>query len=184
MARTHYCNVWNETVHEKFYGANINNINHLFVSFAPKHESERTALQDEIGQLIAKADSLYSGNRTVFMQAVERRFNIEIRGTLSPIHDKNTVESQIRTLLLSTYGRAKVATSYHVANGFNLQEIIRLINQNIVAFQDRQSDFKIYTEDLSNNPIKPHEWLFMDANSITFNFERSSGLGGGLWTVL
>ena len=184
MARTHYCNVWNETIHEKFYGANINNINHLFVSFAPKHESERTALQDEIRQLIAKADSLYSGSRTVFMQAVERRFNIEIRGTLSPIHDKNTVESQIRTLLLSTYGRAKVATSYHVANGFNLQEIIRLINQNIVAFQDRQSDFKIYTEDLSNNPIKPHEWLFMDADSITFNFDRSSGLGGGLWTVL
>jgi hypothetical protein len=62
-------------------------------------------------------------------------------------------------------------------NGFNLQEIISLINKQIPAFQDRQSDFKIDIEDLSQNSIKPSHWLFISEDSITFDIKRSTGLG-------
>lgn len=184
MARTHYCNVWNEAIHEKYFGASVSNINHLFVCLVPRNEGELQDLQNEVRQLITKADSLYSSERTVFVHPVPRPFAIQIHGTLSPIHDRATVENQIKTLLLSTYGRGKIATSYHVSDGFNLQEITRLISRDIVAFQDRQSDFKVYTEDLAANPVKPNEWLYMDESSISFNIQRSSGLGGSLWTVL
>ena len=184
MARTNYLNVWNEAIHERYFGASIDNINHLFVSFMPKHPNETATLREEIGRLITMADSLYSGHNTVFVDVEPRVFQVQIQGTLAPSHNKELVEEQIRTLLLSNYGREKIATSYHLSDGFNLQEIIKLINQNIVAFQDRQSDFRIYTEDLTDNPVKPNQWLYMDESSITFNFQRSSGLGGGMWTVV
>lgn len=184
MARTSFSNVWNETIHEKYFGPNIKNINHLFVCVQPNYANELTMIQEDIRQLISLADNLYSDEKIVFMPMVERPFKILIEGTLSSIHDKEAVQEQIRTLLLSTYGLGKLATSYHSPNGFNIQALSKLITRNIVAFQDRQSDFKIYGEDLAANPVKPNECLFMDKDSITFKIERSSETGGNLWTVL
>lgn len=183
MARVNFSNVWNESIHEKYFGANIDNINHLFVSFLPKHKAEYEEIKQDIARLIAKADSLYSGDNVVFIPTADRIFQIQIHATLSPIHDPETVKDQIRSLLTSTFGKGKVQTSYHVSNGFNLQEVSKLINQNIVAFQDRQSDFKIYTEDLTENPVLPYELLYVDASGIQFEVTRSSSIGGGLWSV-
>lgn len=184
MARSHYINVWNESIHEQYFGANINNINRLFVSVKPKNASEYALICDEIKQLIAKADSLYKDSRTVFIAPEERQFKIIIKATLSPVHDTEAVKEQIKTLLLSNYGKEQIASSYFLSNGFNLQEIIKLINTNIVAFQDRQSDFKIDIEDLTAMPIKPNQWLYIGAESITFDIQRSKGMGESLWTVL
>ena len=184
MSRTYYLNVWNEMIHEQHYGSSVDHINHLFVSVVPKNPAEYTLICDEISQLIAKVDSLYSYGNVVFIEPVERPFHIMIKATLSPVHDVNVVQEQIKTLLISNYGKEQLASSYNMNNGFNLQEIISLINKQIPAFQDRQSDFKIDIEDLSGNGIKPNHWLFVTADSISFNIERSGGLGGGTWTVL
>lgn len=184
MARSHYINVWNEAIHEQYFGADINNINRLFVSVKPKNASEYTLICNEIKQLIAQVDSLYADNRTVFIVPEERQFKITVKATLSPVHDTEAVKEQIKTLLLSNYGKEQIAASYFLSNGFNLQEIIKLINTNIVAFQDRQSDFKIDIEDLTAKPIKPNQWLYIGASSITFDIQRSKGMGESLWTVL
>lgn len=184
MNRTFYLNVWNEVIHEQNFGASINNINHLFVSVVPKNPSEYDLICNEISQLIAKVDSLYSYGNVVFIEPVERPFQIIIKAILSPVHDENVVKEQIKTLLISNYGKEQFASSYNMNNGFNLQEIIALINKQIPAFQDRQSDFKIDVEDLSQNNIKPSHWLYISADSITFDIQRSTGHGGGMWTVL
>lgn len=183
MARCHYLHVWNETIHERHYGANVKNINHLFVCVVPKHQNEYSLICDEIRQLIGRVDSLYSGERTVFHAVEERPFNIYISATLSSVHDVDTVSSQIKTLLMSNYGKEQIASSYNLEEGFNLQEIIKLINAQIVAFQDRQSDFNIWIESLSDAPIKPNQWLYVNEQSIHIDIKRSSGVGGGLWAV-
>lgn len=183
MARCHYLHVWNETVHERYFGASIKNINHLFVSVVPKFANEYNLICEEIRQLIGRVDSLYSGDKTVFHAVEERPFNVYINATLSSVHDVETVRNQIKTLLMSNYGKQQIATSYNLEEGFNLQEIIKLMNTQISAFQDRQSDFNITIEDLGVAPIKPNQWLYMSEHSIHINIKRSSGVGGGLWAV-
>lgn len=183
MTRTHFSNVWNESIHEQYFGASIDHINHLFVSFVPKNSGEYDLMGAEIRQLITKADNLYKDEKTVFIPVEERQFKIWIKAVLSPVHDTEAVKEQIKSLLLSNYGKEQIAASYHVANGFNLQEINKLMTKNIVAFQDRQSDFKIDIEDLETNPIKPNQWLYMGADSIAFDIKRSKGTGEGLWTI-
>lgn len=183
MARTHYVNVWNESVHEQYFGASIDHINHLFVSFVPKNSAEKAQIFEEIKQVIVRADNLYANSKTVLIEVQERKFNILIQGTLSPVHDIETVKAQIKTLLLGNYGKEQLAASYHIANGFNLKEINRLISRDIIAFQDRQSDLKIDVEDLELNPIKPNQWLYMADDSITFDIKRAKGVGENLWTI-
>lgn len=184
MARTHYINVWNEAIHEQYFGSSIDNINRLFVSFVPKNKGEYDLMGEEIRQHIAKADSLYAGQRTRLVAVEERQFKIFIKGTLAPVHDVETVKAQIKSLLLSNYGKEQMAASYHLPNGFNLQEINKLMNRSILAFQDRQSDFKIDIEDLDKTPIKPNQWLYIGPNSITFDIKTSKGMGESLWAIL
>lgn len=183
MARCHYLHVWNETIHERYFGANIKNINHLFVSVVPKHQNEYSLICEEIRQLITHVDNLYSDDKTVFHEIEERPFNVYINATLSSVHDVETVKGQITTLLMSNYGKEQIASSYNLEEGFNLQEISKLINTKISAFQDRQSDFNITIEDLSTAPIKPNQWLYMSQDSIHISVKRTSGVGGGLWAV-
>lgn len=183
MARCHYLNVWNENVHEQYFGANVMNINHLFVSVVPKHASEYDLICNEIGQFIGRVDNLYAGDKTVFIAAEERPFNIYINATLSAVHDVETVKEQIKTLLISNYGKEQFVTSQNLSNGFNLQEISKLISGQILAFQDRQSDFNISIEDTEEVVIKPNQWLYLTAESIHLNMKRSSGGSGGLWAV-
>lgn len=183
MARTHFVSVWNESVQEEYYGPDIKNINHLFVCVVPKYEAETTAIQAEIRQLIGRLDNLYKDEKTVMVPVQERAFNIQITGTISAVHDMDSVKAQIRTLLLSNYGKEQLAASSFRANGFNAQEITKLLSKNIMAFQDRQSDFRVLTEDLGQNPIKPNQWTYMTSASISFNFQTSKGVGEGLWTI-
>lgn len=184
MARSHFISVWNESIHESHYGANIANINHLFVCVKPKNVGEYSLLCTEISNLIAQADNLYRDDNTVFMQAEDRIFKVKINAVLSPVHDAESVKEQIKTLLLSHYGKEQIASSYFLPNGFNLLEITQLIKRDIVAFQDRQSNLSIEVDNVQDGPIKPHHWLYMDASGITFDIQRSSASGSSLWTVL
>lgn len=184
MNRTHYSNVWNEMIHEQHFGSSVDHINHLFVSVVPKNQPEYDLICDEIEQLIAKADNLYSYGNVVFVEPIERPFNLKLSAKLAPVHSVEVVKEQIRTLLISNYGKEQLSASYNMTDGFNLQEMGELIKKNVSAFQDRQSDFRIDVEDLGDNSIKPNHWVFITADSIEFDIKRSSGLGGGTWTVL
>lgn len=184
MTRTEYITVWNETLNEKIYGADYRNINHLFVTFVPKYESETAILQQEIRDLIGFADSLYAGDKVVFREKQDRHFNLTIKAVLPPVHDINSVKDQIRTLLLGRYGKGSVATSYYAANGLSVQEIISVLGRGIQAFQDRQSDFRVIAEDVEANPIQPHQHLFMTEESITLDVQRALGQGETLWSAI
>lgn len=181
MAQTDYIHVWNEAIHETYYGASITNINHLFTCIKPKNQNELPQLKTKISQHIAKLDSLYK-DKVKFMDVEERAFTILIRGTLNPVHNVDDVKQQVTAFLLGLYGRGKIAASYYLSEGFNIQEMSKKIRDNITAFQDQVSDYYIISEDLANNPIKPHQWLYLSEASIQFDLKVRASHGQGLWT--
>jgi hypothetical protein len=107
MTRTHFINVWNEAIHEQFFGASYENINHLFVSFVPKNNGEKALMQDEIAQLIARMDSLYSNGRTKFIEHEERPFKIFIASLFASMMLKR-LQSKSRLYCLVTMGKSKL----------------------------------------------------------------------------
>ncbi|MGQ1209608.1 hypothetical protein ACT426_18525 (plasmid) [Acinetobacter baumannii] len=183
LTRSNYINVWNEVVQEQNYGASYLNINKMFVSVLAESPADQALLETDILNYIPQLNNLYKG-KIIFKPVQERPFKIFIKGLLSPVHDINAVKEEIRTLLLKYYGRGKTASCYYLANGFNAQEISKLLSDNISAFQDRSSDFKFMTEDLDANPVKPHQWLYMTAESIELDIVQLKGNGESRWSII
>lgn len=175
--RVHYLSVWNESLQEQYYSADVRNINHLFVAVKAKNASEQQALERDIGQYIAKLDNLYL-NRVRFVSVENVAFNLTIKGNINAIHDLNIVKQQINSLLLSLYGQNTTASSYFLANGFNVQEISKKIRENISAFQDRNSDYHIIADEVS---LKPHQYVYLTSDSIHYELDVSQAQG--LWSL-
>lgn len=184
MGRLNYMAVWNETIQDKYYGVTLDDINHLNIAVVAKSiiPSERNQLLLDIEQLVARADSLLEG-RVRVKEVVERPYQITITGRLAAVHDIQSVRMQIKELLLSDYGKGALATIHHNADGFNLREMAARIGARIPAFQDRISDFTVTGEDVTNSPVKPHEWAFLNDASITINLTRTADSGNAIWTM-
>lgn len=182
MSRFGYMAIWNETTHEKFYGASVDNINHLNLAVVANNPAEQETLVNDIRLLVAKADSLLE-SRVRTMNVVDRPYQVTINAVLSGVHDTDNVKTQITELLLSRYGKGTISASHPNTDGFNRQEIATLIRTNIPAFQDRISDFTVIGEDTTNNKIKPHEWLYVSRGSIHINISRTADAGNSLWTL-
>lgn len=184
MSRVNYMAVWNETIQERYYGASLDDINHLNLAVVTKSNSagERAQLLVDIQQLISRADSLLEG-RVRIKAVTERPYQISITGRLAAVHDIESVRMQIKELLLSSYGKGALATIHHNADGFNLREMAARIAANIPAFQDRISDFTVTGEDVSSSPVKPHEWAFLNDASIVINLTRTADSGNAIWTM-
>ena len=182
MQRFDYMAIWNETINEKHYGASLDAINHLFLTVVAKNKIEQKALVEDIKKLAANADSLLDGK--IKVKAVkERPYQITITGRLATVHDMDAVKTQIKELLLESFGKGSLSSSYHSPDGFNKQEIAIKIRNDITAFQDRISDFSILTEDTVENPIKPHEWAYMTEESIKIDMTRTADTGTAIWTL-
>lgn len=184
MNRLDYMAIWNEATQERYYGAALDNINHLNLAVVAKTNDagEKAQLITDIEQLVARADSLLEG-RVRVKAVVERPYRINITGRLAAVHDMDSVSMQIKELLLAGYGKGSLAAIHHNADGFNLQEIATRLRSNITAFQDRISDFTVTGEDVAANPVKPHEWAFLNNASITINLNRTADSGNAIWTM-
>lgn len=184
MNRFNYMAIWNEATHEKYYGASLDNINHINLAVVAKNSgsSERQQLINDIEQLVARADSLLEG-RVRVKTVVERPYKITITGRLAAVHDMDSVRTQIKELLLVGYGKGSLAAIHHNADGFNQLEIATRLRTEISAFQDRISDFTVSSEDVTANPVKPHEWAFLSSDSITINLTRTADSGNAIWTM-
>lgn len=177
--RTHFIAVWNENVQERHYGVNWQDINHLNLAVVAKNAAEQANIQQEIIQLIGRADSLYQ-DRVNVRAVVGKPCQVTITGRLAAVHDVDAVSAQIKNLLVDRYGQNTIVASRWLVNGFNTQEMAALIRNNIVAFQDRISDFSINVQGGIN---KPHEWVFITLNSITISIERTADSVGASWVL-
>lgn len=180
MSRCRYLAVWNEAIQDKYYGASFDDINRLQVAFVAKNEVDKIQIGYEIKQLIGELDSLYL-NRVKVNTVETRPFKLQINARLAPVHNADSVKNQIISLLLARFGQDSLASSYFIPDGFNSQEISDSIRKNIAAFQDHISDFSLLVEDVSINPIQPHQWTFLTEQSITIDIKRTAVTGANLW---
>jgi hypothetical protein len=181
MSRCSYLTVWNEATQDKYYGATLDDMNHMQVAFVALNESEAAQIGEDISAYIGRLDSLYK-DRVHLHQVDTREFELSVNARLAPVHNVESIKEQIYTLLLSRYGRDSLATSYFLPDGFNLQEIADAVKKNIPAFQDHISDFSLLVSSQSENLIKPHQWLYMTRESIKIKIERTATTGANLWT--
>ncbi|MDO4440575.1 MAG: hypothetical protein Q4B81_00145 [Moraxella sp.] len=180
MGRIAFMSVWNESVHERYYGASVDNINHLNLAIVAKTSGDQQALENDAKQLIARADSLLDG-RVRLKSAADKPYAVEIEGQLAGVHDMDGVKTQIKELLLAKYGKGTIAASYPNLDGFNRQEIAMLIRENVPAFQDRISDFSV--KRLQAEAIRPHEWVYLTESSISVTLTRTAEVSANIWTI-
>ncbi len=173
MARCHYIAVWNENEQDRYYGATYQDINHLHIAVVAKDIAEQASLEQEIIQYIGQIDNLYK-DRVRVHAVVEKPFVVTFKGSLAAVHAVDVVNAQIKELFLERYGKTQLSSSRWLVTGFNSQEISTQVRNRITAFQDNISDFSLMVPNVLN---KPHEWVYMSADSITINLERSAEMG-------
>lgn len=173
MSRCHYIAVWNENEQDRYYGATYQDINHLHIAIVAKNALEQANIEQEIIQYIGLLDSLYK-DRVRVHQVIEKPFELTLNGRLAAVHDLDGVKAQIKGLLVDRYGRTQLSASRWLVNGFNTQEISTQLRKNITAFQDNISDFSLSVPTSLN---KPHEWVYIDGDSITLNLVRTAETG-------
>lgn len=165
LIRKHYpdllfLSVWNEEIEESVRGANILNINKLFVAFVPSAGITDAQMQSNIVNLVKKADD---GYQIEFKSVVEVSPTITINANISVVHDAGLVANQIKELLLSVYGKNTSSARVGMAN-IKHKDITELLKNNVQALSDAVSDFSVDVV----NPVSglPEQWRYLSASNI------------------
>ena len=157
-----FLNVWNERQEEMARGANVDNINTLFVSFL-KDGIQNEEAQNQISRIIHAADNSY---RIKFVSTVEQKININIQLTLAPMHDEGSVRKQIKVHLIKQYGKNS-SWARQGNQRINWQNTIKYLRENITQLQDGISDIAITIEQTQNT--LPETFAYVAEDSININ---------------
>lgn len=171
-----FLSVWNEQVEEAARGANVANINKLFVSFVIPSQTSATS-QAQIRAAIARADDSY---KVAFVTPRVIEVPVTVAAQVSVVHDTDDVEAQIRTVLLTEYGQGSIAASRGMSNTFRLQQLNQLLQDNVPALQDQISDFSVV---IGATPAPlPEDYRYFSTASITVTVTRAQE-ATGLWNA-
>lgn len=169
-----FLSVWNEQIEETARGPNVLNMNTLFVAGIVPSMVE-AAFQARVTELIERADDSY---RIRFVPAVPTPVAVEVRATVSVVHDTATVQSQIRAAILGKYGEGAIEVSKGLANPVRYQAISKLLRDVVPALQDDQADFRV---DVTQPAVLlPELFLHVSDASLTVVVERAQ-FNNGLW---
>lgn len=172
-----FLSIWNEAAEEDARGANLSNVNCLFVAVVGPTNAEQvydyatrpspseivslTKFQTDIKKTILEADDSY---RVRFYTPLARPFTLKINAHVSASYDVDIVDKQIRKILITTYGREAMATKRGRIQ-LRYQEIYELLKKNIAALGVGTADLKIEIEDLTNF-MKPEIWHFITEKTL------------------
>jgi len=168
--------VWNEQLEEAVRGAGAANINTLFVAGLIDGMTG-AAFEEAVTKLIQRVDSSY---RIRFVPAVEQPMQVSVTGSVSVVHDADTVAAQIKAALLGQYGRGKPEVSRGIKNPVRKQAIYRLLRDQVPALKDEQADFDV-TLTMPKATL-PEYFMPMTDASITVTIIRA-GYSAGLWNT-
>lgn len=161
----HYCSfisVWNEREEEAVRGANVDNVNTLFISFELYANSRvnRRDVERQMTEAILAADDSY---KVKFVAPKVSKIQCHIQGTISRIYEVEQTKAQIISLLLAHYGKENVNASLgkHTVKHKNIHD---LLTKNIQAISDQRGDVKVSVN--SGADSRPEVFRFMDDSSI------------------
>lgn len=155
-----FLSVWNEIREEQARGANVNNINKLFVSFI-KSGINTTAMQTQIKNTVFMADDSY---QLVFVPAVEQAIHIQVALQLKSMYDEGDVSQQIKLWLLNQYGRDSLWAK-RGGQRINNRNTVRELTKAIAQFADGGSDLSMVIEQPQNH--LPEVFQYVSAASIS-----------------
>ncbi|WP_454056822.1 hypothetical protein [Cupriavidus sp. Marseille-Q8015] len=169
-----FLSVWNEQVEETVRGASVANINKLFIA-ASMDNVDTAWLQAEIRRIVMAADNSYS---LKFVTPVETALPLTIDAQVSVVHDVGDVESKIRAVIYSMYGKGSQAAK----RGFlqiNTKRTSEKLKDQVVALQDDGADFQVRIGDLGAQ--LPEQYRYVSEASLTVNV-RQATYNDGLWS--
>lgn len=155
-----FLSVWNEQIEEGVRGADIDNINRLFVSFVAPDGVSAGEMEDKIRRLIKKADD---GYRVSIVAPTQLSPVVLISAKVSVSHDAAVVTEQVRSVLLSVYG-AETANAKRGMLDIRHKDIVSLLLSKVTALSDRVSDFTVSVSLLG--AALPEQWRYLSEASI------------------
>lgn len=172
--------VWNEAHEELVRGADVKNINALFVAVVGAEgleeyltevdaavppllidEAELTDLQRAIRKAIHRADD---GYRIKFYTPVVREIGMTITARVSSSYLASDVEARIKEVLLKEFGKESASAK----RGYNrplYQQVYKLVRDNIPALSGGDTDLIV---NIVEPPVseRPELWRYVSHNSL------------------
>lgn len=161
-----FLSVWNEQIEEGVRGANVHNINRLFVTVVPADGVTQESIEAEIVRIIREADD---SMRVSFVPRVIQLYAVSITAWVSVVHDPALVEAQIRQVLIDEYGPGSRAAQ----RGQELPRfkvIHELLSRKVEALRGSEADFDVVIPADVVAP-RPENWRYVDNNSITVSIQ-------------
>lgn len=169
-----FLSIWNEQIEENVRGANVANINRLFIA-AAMDGVDTTWLQTEISRIIKLADDSYW---LKYLAPVETELPMTINAQVSVVHDVGDVEAQIRSVVYAMYGRDSQAAKKGMLT-MNSKLLSASLKDQVSALQDDGSDFQVTIPALVS--ALPEQYRYVSAASLTVNVTQST-YNDGQWS--
>jgi len=181
-----FVSVWNETTEEVIRGANLDNVNTLFVACQSNSkqeivitetdpltpvmpqvitEKQLTPIQHAIKATIRAADDSY---KVRFYTPVISLIGLSIHARVSTSYAPEQVKQAIETTLLTEYGQTSAAAR-RGGHAPLYQAIYTLLRQKVPALADEGADIQVSIAPLPD--LRPEQWRFVAASSLTVNVE-------------
>jgi hypothetical protein len=168
--------VWNERAQEFHSGASVDNINRLFISASVPSQTW-AATQAQVTQIIQRADDSY---RLTYVAHTEVVVPITVTASVSVVHDTADVASQIRTVLVTMYGKGSANAALGFGRTWRMQAVHEALKASVPALQDSISDFNIVIGDTPT--YSPEQFRYLSSGSTVVSVARVTD-PVGLWSL-
>lgn len=184
-----FVSVWNEAVEEEYRGADIANMNCLFVACFNGNESTLTEAdpadpvspvsilsqdwsqtQNDLRETLRVADDSY---RVKFFTPIRSIFSISIDAQVPTSYEAATVSAEIKDLLLRLYGASSDAAR-RGANRPSHNEVYEELKA-VRAMDEAGARFSVSVDD-AGEARRPELWRYVDASSISVTVTTRNAL--------
>lgn len=178
-----FLSVWNEAKEERARGANIDNINTIFIAAMSAAGTELTkqqstgqenvapdkieaaALTETQKSIAAKVLEVDDSYKVQFYTPVLAKIQAQITASVGNAYQAAVIKKQIQTVVLSEFGK----DSFFAKKGgqrLTLQRIYTLLRQKIVALTDLGADLQVQITEPNNWKALPEIWRFISEDSL------------------
>lgn len=159
-----FISVWNEQVEEEMRGADLDNMNSLFIASSPNNAET----QQKIKQVIHRADNSY---KLKFLDPVHKLLFVNVVGKIARVYQAAEVGNQIKSLLVKNFGMLTPSSKKGLS--IPTEEKLRsVLKDGVQALQHPQSDFTLTLN--YEQPIMPEHWHYIDFSSVQVDLQESN----------
>lgn len=157
-----FLSVWNEQREEEVRGANIDNINRLFVSIE-KDGWIQSELEAEAERIIKNADNSY---RVTFVPSSVIEIPVAVTAYIAPVYDFAAVSQKIKDLIIAKYGEDSPFAK-RGDNRVQYKILYNLLEDNVAELRDRVADLVVSVTD--SGAEFPEQYRYVSLASLTVN---------------